>query len=140
MGFRTGAYATVWEVKPVMQTITKVRISISKKNRDTGAYEQDFSGYVDFAGSTAANKALTLKERDRIKLGDVDVRNSKYDEVKKTRYTNFYVYSFELLDENGNSGRGRSSAAPTTDRAFVNIAEGLNTTEGDVDEDLLPFM
>lgn len=42
MGFRTGAYAKVWEVTPMSDTSTKVRMSISRKNKQSGEYEQDF--------------------------------------------------------------------------------------------------
>lgn len=42
MGFRTGAYAKVWEVTPMSDTSTKVRMSVSRKNKQTGEYEQDF--------------------------------------------------------------------------------------------------
>lgn len=44
MGFRTGAYAKVWEVTPMSDTSTKVRLSVSRKNKQTNEYEQDFSG------------------------------------------------------------------------------------------------
>lgn len=44
MGFRTGAYAKVWEVTPMSDTSTKVRMSVSRKNKQTGEYEQDFPG------------------------------------------------------------------------------------------------
>lgn len=42
MGFRTGAFAKVWEVTPMSDTSTKVRISVSRKNKQSGEYEQDF--------------------------------------------------------------------------------------------------
>lgn len=58
MGFRNGAYATIWEVKPVSDTNTKARISVSRKNKQTGQYETDFSGFVEFIGTAAASKAL----------------------------------------------------------------------------------
>ncbi len=51
MGFRTGAYAKVWEVDPVRDTATKIRISTSRKDKQTGEYEQDFSGYRDWGRS-----------------------------------------------------------------------------------------
>lgn len=95
MGFRNGAYATVWEINPVSDTFVKARISIDRKNRDTGEYETDFSGWVQFNGTAACNSAVKLHERDRIKLGDVDVSN-KYDKEKKQTYTNFKIWSFEL--------------------------------------------
>lgn len=95
MGFRTGAYAKVWEVKQVSDTDTKLRISISRKNRRSQEYEQDFSGFVDCIGTAAANKALSLKEGSSIKLGDVDV-TTRYNKEKNTNYTNFKVFSFEI--------------------------------------------
>lgn len=53
MGFRNGAYATIWEVKPVSDTNTKARISVSRKNKQTGQYETDFSGFVEFIGTVS---------------------------------------------------------------------------------------
>jgi len=98
MGFRKDAYATVWEVEPISDTITKSRISISRKNRQTGEYEQDFGGYVKFMGTAAAKKAAQLKEKDRIRLGDVDVSNF-YNREKKTEYTDFKIFSFDMADD-----------------------------------------
>ena len=52
MGFRKDTFATVWSVEPTSDTMTKARISISRKNRQTGEYETDFSGFVSFVGSS----------------------------------------------------------------------------------------
>lgn len=60
MGFRTGSYATIWSVESASDTRTKARISISRKNKQTGEYDTDFSGFVDFIGTAAAKKALML--------------------------------------------------------------------------------
>ena len=38
MGFRKGSYARVWEVQPVSDTNTKIRITISRKDKLTGEY------------------------------------------------------------------------------------------------------
>ena len=38
MGFRTGAYAKIWEVTPMSDTSTKVRLSVSRKNKQTNEY------------------------------------------------------------------------------------------------------
>lgn len=105
MGFRPGAYAKVWEVAPMSDTSTKVRMSISRKNKQSGEYEQDFSGFVLAIGTAAAHKAAGLKEGDRIKLGDVDV-STKYDREKKVTYTNYKMFSFDI--ENGSSVSGGS--------------------------------
>ena len=66
MGFRTGAYAKIWKVEPFSDTSTKLRISISRKNKQSGEYEQDFSGFVSAIGTAAAKKAACLKEGDKI--------------------------------------------------------------------------
>ncbi|MBP5462716.1 MAG: hypothetical protein J6Y20_11440 [Lachnospiraceae bacterium] len=102
MGFRKESYATVWEVEPVSDTMTKGRISISRKNKNTGEYETDFSGFVSFVGTASAKKASLLKEKDRIRLGDVDVTN-RYDKKNGVTYTNFKVFSFENQNENDSS-------------------------------------
>ena len=123
MGFRTGAYAKVWEVTPMSDTSTKVRMSISRKNKQSGEYEQDFSGFVLAIGTAAAKKAASLKEGNRIKLGDVDV-TTKYDKEKKVTYTNFKMFSFE---PDGEEPRDSSTEPqPTVD-------------EGEIDDNRLPF-
>lgn len=94
MGFRTGAYATVWEVNPVKDSVTRLRISVSKKVRDSDEYEQCFGGYVSCLGTTCAAQAAKLNVRDRIKLKDIDVEN-RYDKEKNVTYTNFNIWSFE---------------------------------------------
>ncbi len=125
MGFRTGAYAKVWEVTPMSDTSTKIRISVSRKNKQTGEYEQDFSGFVLCIGTAAARNATKLKEGSRIKLGDCDV-TTKYDGQKKVTYTNFKLFSFEDADGNSSSDTEANSPQPTVD-------------EGEVDENRLPF-
>lgn len=107
MGFRTGAFAKVWEITPVSDTSTKVRLSVSRKNKQTDEYEQEFSGFVMFVGSACAAKALKLSKGARIKLGDVDV-TTKYDSDKKITYTNFKAFGFD--EEGGSSGSNAKSA------------------------------
>lgn len=111
MGFRSGAYATVWEVKPRSDTMTTLRISITKKNKQTGEYEQEFGGYVAAVGTSAANAALKLKERDRIKLGDVDV-TQKYMKDQQKEYVNYYLYSFEMADGTSSVTSAPASSKP----------------------------
>ena len=107
MGFRSGAFAKVWEVSPVSDTSTKVRLSVSRKNKQTDEYKQEFSGFVMFVGSACAAKALKLSKGARIKLGDVDV-TTKYDADKKITYTNYKAFGFEE-DGGGNSGGTKSA-------------------------------
>lgn len=122
MGFRSGSYCKIWSVEPVRDTITRARISISKKNKTTGQYEQDFGGYVAFIGSAAATSAAKLKEGDRIKLGDVDVTNSYNKETKQT-YVNYNIYSFEV------DGDQRQTVDNTTQEV----------DDGETDDSQLPF-
>lgn len=42
MGFRTGAYAKVWEVTPMSDTSTKVRMSISRKTNSLASMNRIF--------------------------------------------------------------------------------------------------
>lgn len=119
MGFRTGALASVWEVTPLSETSTKLKISTSYKNKKTNTYEQDFSGFVLAIGTAAAQKAALLKSGDKIRLGDIDV-STKYDKEKKVVYTNYRVFSFE-------NGSNANDPRPTTE------------SSEDVDERSLPF-
>lgn len=100
MGFRTGSYAKVWQVTPVSDTMTKLRISVSRKNKNSDGYEQDFSGFVSVIGTAAATNAAKLNSGDRIKLGDVDV-STFYNKEKQVEYTNFKVFSFEKDGDQG---------------------------------------
>ena len=122
MGFRTGAYAKVWEVTPMSDTSTKVRMSVSRKNKQTGEYEQDFSGFVLAIGTASATKAARLKKGDKIKLGDVDV-STKYDKEKEVTYTNYKMFSFDIEGESGEPAE----------------APQLVVDNGEVDDSRLPF-
>ena len=97
----------IWAVEKKTDNVTRVRLSTSRKNKMTDQYEQDFGGFVDFVGKDTALKALRLKERDRIKFGDVATTN-RYDKDKGITYFNCYCYSFEPADSaqrsSGNSG------------------------------------
>ena len=131
MGFRQGSFCTCWQITPGPGNFTKVRLSTSRKNKETGEYEQDFSGYVMMIGHAHA-KAQKLKERDRIRLGEVDVSN-RYDKERQKEYTDFKCFDFEMADEvqrNG-GGAGRSSSG----RVDSNPVEG----DEDPDNDLPPF-
>ena len=107
MGFRTGAWAKVWEIEPKSSTWVKGRVSISRKNRQTGEYEQDFSGFVDFTGTACASKAETIQAGDTIKLGDIDVVRV-WNKDQQKEYINYKIFSFDF-DEND---RPVAAAAP----------------------------
>lgn len=125
MGFRQGAYCTVWSIEPASDVRTRGRISISRKNKQTGEYETDFSGFVDFIGTAAANKAMSLKERDRIKLGDVDV-STFYNKEKNITYTNYKIFSFDVQDGVG---------VPSPE----DVSRLVEVDDGEVNDEMLPF-
>ena len=127
MGFRKDAWATCWSVESKSDTLTTVRLSISRKNKETSEYEEDFSGFVSFYGTANAGKAASLKEKDRIKLGDVDV-SAKYDKEKNKTFYTFKCFSFEKADgEKETAEVGEPSETPDI---FNKVIE---------DDDRLPF-
>ena len=69
-------------------------------------------------------KAQKLKERDRIKLGDVDVTTT-YDKERGKEYVNYKCFDFEMADE------------PPQNRASRNVDS--NPVEGDSDVEDTPF-
>ena len=131
MGFRTGSYATIWSIEAMSDTKTRARISVSRKNKQTGEYETDFSGYVDFIGTAAASKASRLKEKDKIRLGDVDVSN-KYVKEKNITYTNCKVFSFESPEELNSGGNGRGNAGYAGEPQ-------PEVGDGEIDDSRLPY-
>ena len=131
MGFRKDSWATIWQITPQSDVLTKGRISTSRKNKVTGEYETDFSGYVSFCGTLAAKKATSLRERDRIRLGDVDVTN-RYNKENGQTYTNFAIFSFELPDEE----RHQATQVATKPAAKGNEFMSLDGITEDAD---LPF-
>ena len=96
-----------------------VRLSISRKNKDTGEYEDEFSGFCMFIGAAKA-KAEKLKERDRIKLGDVDVTR-RYDKEKQREYYTFKVFDFEMADDSNRGGQSAPARAESNPTEFTPV-------------------
>ena len=84
MGFKQGAYATVWSVEEGKNgKSTRARLSITRKQED-GTYNQEFGGFCDFYG-TAHAKAEKLKVKDRIRLDSVEAFN-RYDKEQNKEF------------------------------------------------------
>ena len=133
MGFRTGAFAKVWDVRPKSDTNTQIRISVSRKipNTEPAQYEDDFSDFVSCVGSVAAKKAANLQKGDRIKLGDVDTKTRyvKDENGNGQKYYNFLMFSFDMAD--GAAQHSTLTADPTDPQPEVD--------GGDIPNDRLPF-
>ena len=120
MGFKSGAICTVFEVTPKTEKITRMRVAVSRKvpGTDPPEYKQDFGGYISVIGEQAAKQAAKLKAKDRITLGDVDV-SVVYDKDKGREYTDFKVFGFTKLDNNGTkkqtNGQNPSTDDPQTE-------------------------
>ena len=119
MGFRQGSFGTCWAVEPGKGNFMNVRLSISRKNKDTGEYEDEFSGFCMFIGAAKA-KAEKLKERDRIKLGDVDVTR-RYDKEKQREYYTFKVFDFEMADDSNRGGQSAPARAESNPTEFTPV-------------------
>lgn len=120
MGFRSGAWVKIWKIERGERS-TKVRISISKKDKSSGEYVQDFNGYVTLAG-TAHKQAVSLAEGDRACIGECDVSN-KYDKEKKVTYTNFVIYSFKDSDNQAAQtpyNQQQPNTTPVSDQPDIN--------------------
>ena len=115
MGFRKDAYAKVWDVKPVSDAQTQLRISISHKNRQTEEYEEDFSGFIKCFGTAVAKKAANLSKGARIKLGDVDTCSWYNKDTKETKYS-FKCFSFEVADSKALRTLSQKSIAESSQR------------------------
>lgn len=125
MGFRKDAYATVWEAEKKSETMTKVRISITRKNKLTGQYESEFSGFVSFYGLENAAKAKALHEKDRIQLGDVDVC-TRYDKEKQREYIDYKCFSFKMSSQ----ASSQTNQSPT--EGYNAATEGENLGDNEV--------
>ena len=123
MGFKQDArFVKVWEVEN-KGNYHIVSISTSKKNKETGEYETDFSNkFVRFVGA-AHTMASNLKKGDVIKLGNCEVTNS-YSKERNTTYTNYVVYSFEK-ESDGNITNTNQVPTPKS-KDFMNIPDGID--------------
>lgn len=125
MGFRNGAYGKVWTVER-KEKYTKISFSTSKKDKNTGEYETDFSAFVNLVGA-AHQKASNLEEGDRIKIIDCETTTTKKNDVK---YTNHTIWDWEPAGTT--SGEPKPAVSATKAKS-----SSLDAVEDSEDE--LPF-
>lgn len=132
MGFRKNCYAKVWDIVPPKEgkKSCRVRLSVSKKNKNGDGYTVDFSDYCTFIGSAFIYATTKLMNGDRIKLTEIDV-TSIYNKKKDRQFIDFKVFECEPVD--GNNTPSRTEGYP-----FGDEGEGVESNESDDSEDL-PF-
>lgn len=120
MGFRNGAYLTIWEVLP-QEKFIKVRGSTSRKNKESGEYITDFSGFVAFIGA-ARDKAKNLAVKDRIKISECEVTN-RFDKLKNQTFTNFTVFDYEPVEYSPKKEGNEENAEALAEKKVEEIEE-----------------
>lgn len=134
MGFRSDAYATLWEVRPTKSDkVLSGRITVSRKLKD-GTYEDEFNQWVKLIGN-ARMLGAEIKSRTRIKIIDCDVK-APYDYEKgETKFYDWVIYDFEVV---GGSGSNTPAANTSKPKATAAKKSAFND-EGDVDDEDVPF-
>ena len=96
MAFRVNAFAKVWKVNMQEGRNPSAQITITRKNKNTGEYITEFSGFVDCMFD-AKYKIADVAEGARIKILSCDVANT-YN--KETKVTKWYpkLMDFEVVD------------------------------------------
>ena len=154
MGFREGAWATIWEITDERDNFAKVRMSTSRKDKKTDEYVTDFSGFVSLVGEAFKRldeiaAEIENSERCRIRLGACDVTN-RYDKEREREYVNFTLFGFKFPDEDENESDGEkktSSKKPAKKQAAKSTGKKKPAPppiededgDGDGDDENLPF-
>lgn len=150
MGFRDGAYCKLWKLDNSGK-FPQGQISISRKDKDSGEYVDDFSGFVSFIGA-AADAIKKIPTGGRFKIKGCDV-SRVWNKEKQREYINFRIYDVEDATNTGapqtpNQQKTRSTAKKADDDLSVEELEarlaaaklrksGKNVAEAIDDE--LPF-
>lgn len=107
MSLRPGAYATIWEVRNNNGTVS-VNLSTSRKDKTTGNYVTDWSGWMTVYADQDA--MLQLPRKTRIIIGDFAVSN-RYDKETHQTNTHYSLFGYRLAD-----------TAPRNDAATVSTS------------------
>lgn len=114
MVFRDGPYVTVWEITNQDKNYAKIRMSASRKDKETGEYFTDFSGFVSLISGAfkqlgRIEQALEEDGRCRIKINTFSISN-RYDKEEGREYTNYAILDFSF------PGEENDDSAEETDR------------------------
>lgn len=92
MGLRKGWRAKIWKVDK-RDKFTVVEMTTSTKAQDGNYYTDWRCSHTMLVGK--AHEA-NIEPGDMVTIGDFEVRN-KYDEEKKTTYTDYKIFDFEEI-------------------------------------------
>ena len=140
MGFRKDSYAKVWSVKDNGRYST-CRITISRKNKTTNAYETEFTdGFVNFVGKAHElihDKVIDENKGYSIKIISCDVTNVYTDQNGKVTYKPHYT----IFDcEDGNATQAMTNAFANNPNVNNNKVKAEDFLETGVDDEELPFI
>ncbi len=138
MGFRPNTWAKIWQIERY-ENYTRVRLSISQKNKQTDEYRQTFGGYVSLVGG-AHKKAESLQEGDRIHIVDCDVTN-EWDKEKREEKTWFTIYSYDTGEQVNDNTKVKEEKKPakSASETINQLIDEDTEEEAEVSEDDLPF-
>lgn len=131
MGFRQadnenrGGYARVWKIENKGNYSVGQVSTSRKKSGSENEFEVDFQdGYVRFIG--AAHEAISqLDIGDKgitIQITSCEVSN-KYDNNTKKTYVNYAIFSFNTVDNGGNSSKTTSGKVESKSKKTAEPAE-----------------
>ena len=138
MGFSVGKYATIWSYENKGNYST-CRLSVSRKNKNTDAYEVEFTdGFVRLVGNahqTIQGANIDEKRGYRIKISSCDVTNVYTSSDGKVSYAPHYtIFGFEEAtygnqSQGNNTGNNVNSAPKSGSDEFVNIPDNIDGEE-----------
>lgn len=149
MGFRQGAYARIWSVDDKGK-YSVANISISRKNKETGKYEIEFSdGFVRLVGDAhTAAQDLGLPTADEydskihhgvsIQITSCDVTNN-YSAKTRKLYTNFVIFGFDIPQNNNTNGDTNGNNKVSTKKSNKTNDKNSETDMSEFDEEDLPW-
>ena len=99
--FSVNSYAKIKEVED-KGNYSVCKISISKKNKQSGKYETDFVGKVRFVGQSHLQRPL---KDQKIKITSCGVSNCyvKDDKLEFLNIPTYTVFAYELQEDSNNS-------------------------------------
>ena len=129
MGFSNEKYATIKEITNVTEYYTEGKINISSKNKKTGNYDLEFSGYVRFFYDAHKSKPLPGQRIFLKRTDTITCYRDKEGNIQYLKYPQFKVYEYELQES-------KNASANVPYNPYDN---GVNFEDLSSNSDDLPF-